>query len=161
MVPSVPGIETNVLRKRNQAQFRVDEPTGEVLTVKRTQESDQSNVQGLEEHQAGFERYIAIVRKLGPSVFVVCFDDGLVLRQRPFEPDEAVQVAVAYVVYHLPHGPAIGPIGHVELLLGKTFHRRAHLSGQRFYLVDPASYVFVGHFSVVLKLANRVAKGVH
>jgi len=84
---------------------------------------------------------LARVRQLGPLRLVVRFDRRRIFRERQFEPNERVHVAVGYVMHDLSDGPAVGTIRRVELRVGKSANGGAPARGRRDDGVDRATPV--------------------
>lgn len=118
-------------------------------------------MQRLQKYETGFDGHIAVIRQPGPSILIVGFDGGLVLGQRPLEPNEAIHVAVGDVMDHLPYGPPAGPIGRVELLFREPVYSRANQPRQRGNLIDPTGQVLTGDLTFVFVFADGIAESVH
>jgi hypothetical protein len=112
---AVPG----VLREQEihglRAPSGMAEFAGELLRCERAEKDYPARMEIVDQCERRFDRRGFSVRKLGPQIFVIGLDGGLVLGERELEAREGVHVAVADVVYELADSPAAWTIGRVKL----------------------------------------------
>ena len=87
----------------------------EVFGAHRSEDGVPALVEGFEEGERDLDGRLLHVGELGPAVFGVGLDGGLVLGQAELEADVGVHVAVRHVMDHLADGPAAVAVGGVEL----------------------------------------------
>ena len=68
--------------------------------------------------QGRFDVALFAIVELNPIGFFVRFDRWVVFSQRPFESNDAVEVAVCQVMRDLPNGPVL--VGSIKLRRGQT-----------------------------------------
>src|SRR5947209_2052843 len=103
------------------------------------------------------DRRCSGVRQLGPAVFVIGLDGGLVLCECQTDTDVAIQMAIRHVMSELAYRPAAGPVRCVELLVAQVGHDRPQLCRGRRDLVDPLTAPLVRSVAVVLKPADWIS----
>ena len=94
---------------------------------------------------------LPVVGQRGPGPLVIRLDARPFLGERQFKPNDAVQMAVWYVMHNLADRPAAGTIRRVELGVGQRRDRGVERRRQRGNVVDLGRHLRFNH-----RLGRRV-----
>src|SRR5581483_7538774 len=155
-MPPMPCVEGQVFIERIDAALWMIERAREVRGPHGPQQRYQPCMHGFQEIERGVYVEFLRVGRRGPKILIVRFNGWLLFRERQFEPDERIHVAVREVMDNLPHRPSSMAIGSVELLLAQPLHSFAKPSGRFFNLSDELAPLCLRRRTGPLKLADGV-----
>src|ERR1700680_130219 len=158
VVAAVPGVEGERFVERHHATLRMAELARPIGGGKRAEKRDPAAVERFEQGERSLDRRRFGIGKLGPTRFIIGLDGRLVFRQREFEADVGVQVAVRQGMNQLADGPAAWAVGRIELLGREALYRGAKMRGRLIDLIDHIAALFFGRGIVPVKSAGGIAQ---
>jgi hypothetical protein len=157
----MPSVERQIFFQTHQAEFGMAKRPLPVLRLERAQQAYPAIVQVIQHGQRNLDGSGLRVGEFGPAVFGIRLNHGFVLCEGKLKSDVGVQMAVGDVVRDLAHGPALGPVGRVELLVGKAIYTCAQMARRLLDVAKQFLPLLWCGWALISEFANRVAQVVH